>query len=152
LARIFNNYILGIGNAASVGIKLDNSQTSKDIFLTVYHMANNDPEGSNKALWIVDGQSHEIKNNIFMVRYSGDPVHIQGTPSQLTLNYNNYYSTRGRVGRYNQSVYYSLEDWRQITSDDDHSLSANPFFPADDGNQVDLSINQILLKNAGYTY
>jgi hypothetical protein len=62
---------------------------------------------------------------------------------------NNYYSARGRIGRHDQSIYNNLNDWRLTTSDDDHSLSVNPFFPPDDGNQVDLSMNQVLLKNAG---
>ena len=147
-ARVYNNYILGWGQAASVGIKLNSSQHG-DILFNSIHIANDDPEGNNKALWLINGTSHKVKNNIFMVRQAGNPVHLQGTPSQLTIDFNNYYSSRGRIGRHNQSTYNNMDDWRSIISGDDHSLSVNPFFPPDDGSQVDLSMNQVLLKHAG---
>jgi hypothetical protein len=85
-ARVYNNYILGWGQAASVGIKLDNTQDA-GVFFNSIHIENDDPEGNNKAFWLINGTSHEVKNNIFMVRQAGDPVHIQGTTSQLTIDY-----------------------------------------------------------------
>lgn len=146
--RIYNNYILGQGLAASIGIRLNDSKQS-GVFFNSINMAFNDPEGSNKAFWLIEGADHIVKNNIFVVRYSGDPMHLQGPASQVAIDYNNYYSSRDRIGRHNQTTYSNLSEWRAMTLQDGGSLSENPFFPVDEGGDVDLSMNQVLLKNTG---
>jgi hypothetical protein len=140
--RIFNNTISYSGVSGANAIKLDNLKES-GIYYNSIRMLNNAPGASVRGIWMQQGENNEVFNNIVYTANHGYPVHLEGVVSPGTLNYNNLYGNRSVLGRFNQTNFSALTGWTDATSQDDQSLSENPFF--DD----DMAFNQVLLDGTG---
>jgi len=92
-----------------------------------------------------DGIQNNIKDNIFNIKTAGYPAWIVAGTTGFSLDYNDYYSPSGLIGRYADTNYTNLQEWRQVTGQDGHSLAENPFYTS----VTNLAMNQVLLNNQG---
>ncbi|MCG8698474.1 MAG: hypothetical protein MI922_10505, partial [Bacteroidales bacterium] len=84
-------------------------------------------ESSDAAASISVGD-HYVRNNIFMSKY-GSPIDVDDIED---LDHNNLYSQYTPiVGIYDETKYYSIQDWRAATGQSLHSTSVNPYFDND---------------------
>ncbi len=128
-ARVFNNFISSQGPAISTGIRLEQT-TNTGVYYNSVHMANVDVTADSKALRIDAGNSGlDVRNNIFSIEEQGYPVYVDGPLGGVTLNHNNYYHPRGRIGWLQNAVHNSLADWQGVVAPQDaQSLAVKPFF------------------------
>jgi len=144
LVEITNNFIQTQGDGPCHGIKVNNGDGCKIHFNSV-NVKNNDTQGKSRGITIENGSSIVANNNIFRIAASGVPISVVSPVTLPDLDYNNYYSFKQVIGYYNGNFYSDLSSWSNALGTDNNSLSANPFFTSG----TDLSINQILLNNAG---
>ncbi len=135
----FNNNIVSLGGnspAMLSGIS-DNGGTNKFYFNTVY-VGGTLTEGSNPSFALIsqsDVSANDYRDNIFMNTRSnsdvagGDHYAIVltvNTPG--TIDYNDYYKSGGGILGYIGSPITTLDDLKTATSQDGHSLIADPQF------------------------
>jgi gliding motility-associated-like protein len=141
---VCNNYISTAGsNQPAIGIGLNSSSHTK-IYFNSLNITNTDIDQKSVGLMMNSGSQNDIKNNIFNIKNAGCPVQISNGTANLSIDYNDYFHPDGLIGRYVDTNYKDLESWRQITNQDAHSLSVNPFYTA----VTELQINQGLLNNS----
>ena len=142
--RIFNNYLHTSGDGAVVGINLQNVSQSQVCFNSI-NLTNDDVQDKSKGINIKSCTSIIVKNNIYNLEYSGTPVYISTTLANSEVDRNDYNSNKKKIGYYLGDIYNDLASWSAATNMDHNSISAAPFYTS----AYDLSINQILLNNAG---
>jgi len=142
---IFNNFIQTLGNGVCYGIRLQNASSCR-VFFNSLNITNSDPEGKSIGIWVT-GTNNQVqaKNNIFHISNSGIPANIEVPANQLDFDRNDYHSFDQTIGLFKGKLYKNLQVWQDSTGMDQNSLSALPFYTSD----TDLSINQIVLNNAG---
>ncbi len=141
---VFNNYVFSNGVAQGTGIWV-NGCSNMGLYFNSLNIANTDLGQESQGLWLNGGTQNEIKNNIFNIKTAGYPAVITTSTSGFLLDFNDYYDHSGIIGKYNDVVYFTLQDWQQVTGQDIHSVSEPPFYTTDE----DLQMNQILLNNIG---
>jgi len=141
---VFNNYIYTGGTTRSIGLQLYHSSHC-EIYFNSINITNTDIGQESIAILLTTGDNNIIKNNIFNIKEAGYPIYIYEGTQNFTLDYNDYYSPSELIGRYNNTDYYDLDDWRNAIGQDSHSLAENPFYTSN----TDLSMNQVLLNNVG---
>jgi gliding motility-associated-like protein len=143
--HIFNNFIQTAGNGPVFAIDLQ-SVTSCRISFNSVNITNNDPQGLSTGIRVTGNASEVIaRNNIFNVSIEGIPVDIETAAPQLDFDRNDYFSFDGTIGYFTGSRYISLQEWQNVSGMDLNSVTTVPFFSSD----TDLSINHVLLNNAG---
>ena len=143
--HIFNNFIQTAGKGPVFGIEVQ-SVTSCRVSFNSVNITNEDPQGLSTGIRIT-GNANEIfaRNNIFNIGKAGIPVNIEAASPQLDFDRNDYFSFDGTIGHYTGNRYILLQDWSNATGLDMNSISVIPFFSS----ETDLSVNQVLLNNAG---
>ena len=141
---IFNNYIRSSGIYKSEGIGMQNSYHIGVHFNSI-DITNTDVARESKGIHLNGNNQVEARNNIFNIRSSGYPAYITTGTTGFSLDYNDYYSYDNKIGRFGLNDVYSLEEWQNVTGQDFHSFSENPIYTS----TIDLSMNQVLLNNAG---
>jgi gliding motility-associated-like protein len=140
---VFNNFIhlSKVDGAEAIGLKLSNTSNST-IYFNSINLDSDSPQ--SQALKIENCSGLEIENNIFSNPLGGVPVYIDSDIQDILLNYNDYYSQYDKIAFYNDSVYTSIEAWREVSSGDENSYAVKPYFAHPD----DPTISQILLNNS----
>jgi len=141
---IYNNYIQVEGQYPGVGVSLYNC-SHNELYFNSINVSTTDIGQEGKGLWIRSGQKNIVKNNILNIETVGFPVVISEGTSGFTLDYNDYYSPSGLIGRNGKNDYYRLTDWAIALGQDAYSIAENPFYTS----RSNLSMNQVLLNNAG---
>jgi len=141
---VYNNYIYTHGNSSATGIWI-NGCSSMGIYFNSLNITNTDIGEESQGLWLQNGSQNQFKNNIFNIKTAGYPAWIMGGTTGFTLDYNDYFSPSGLIGKYADTSYSNLQAWRQATEQDVNSYSENPFYTSD----TVLSMNQVLLNNQG---
>jgi len=141
---VYNNYIYTEGNLSSIGIYM-NSCSNTGIYFNSLNIANTDIGGESIGFKMQDCIQDNIKDNIFNIKTVGYPAWIVAGTTGFSLDYNDYYSPSGLIGRYADTNYTNLQEWRQVTGQDGHSLAENPFYTS----ATNLAMNQVLLNNQG---
>ncbi|QMU29862.1 PKD domain-containing protein [Adhaeribacter radiodurans] len=142
---IANNFVQTQGQGTTYGISLNSSSNVKVVFNSV-HTTGTDL--SQARAFSVQGNNGNftVKNNIFANSGGGYAAFI-GTALTGTndLDYNDYYSSGGKLGHYAGTDYTNLSTWGQALKGDANSKAVNPFFK----NKTEPHINHIALNNAG---
>ncbi|MDX5435932.1 MAG: right-handed parallel beta-helix repeat-containing protein, partial [Pontibacter sp.] len=142
-ALVANNFIHTKGQGSSTGIRVS-ALNVRVVFNSVY-LTGSDPSNV-RALEVTGGGSLVVKNNVFSNSGGGYAAVFEAAPGGTNdIDYNNYYSSGGRLGRYAGTDYTSLAAWGQAVRGDANSKAVNPFFKS----TTDLSVNHIALNNAG---
>jgi len=139
---IENNYLQAGGLGIAKGI-VSNSAN----YLTAYNNSINITSVDRikgKAIEINGGSYITLKNNILSNKEGGYALFISGNPSNLDLNYNDYYSFKNKLVHYNGSEYDSLQLWKNASGLDALTLDYNPYYQTD----TCLKHNQMKLYNA----
>lgn len=147
---IFNNYIHTTGNGPVTGISLNlQNSTLCNVDFNSINITSSDPQDKSKGFYLNISANTRLnaRNNIFSITSSGTPVYINNNPAQILINHNNYYSQNQVIGYFNGNYYFDLASWTAATGMDQQSMAVIPFFSS----VTDLSINQIMLNNAGIT-
>ncbi|WP_114778747.1 PKD domain-containing protein [Botryobacter ruber] len=144
---VANNIVQTQGQGTTYGISLTSSSNVKLVFNSV-HTTGTDLSQA-RALFIQGSNSNiTIKNNIFANSGGGYAAYIATAPTGTNdIDYNNYYSSGGRLGYYAGTDYSNLSSWGQAVGGDANSKAVNPFFKS----TTELSINHIALNSAGAT-
>ncbi len=142
--RIFNNYIHASGGGPATGLVIQQSNNCLAAFNSI-HITNTDGQGKSIGIRLNGGNGITLKNNISSLARLGSPVFIDNLAANSDIDHNDYFSPLGVIGKLRGQVYTSLETWADSLGQDENSMSDVPFFTSD----TDLSINQILLNNAG---
>jgi gliding motility-associated-like protein len=143
-ADIYDNFIHAEGNGPVTAINVQNSSQVRVNFNSV-NITNDDVKDKSRGFYVKNTSFITAKNNIFTIAVAGVPVSISGTLNQFSFDRNDYYSIDHYIGYYNASLYSDLTEWQTATGLDANSLSVIPFYTT----KTDLSINQVLLNNAG---
>jgi len=90
---------------------------------------------SSYALWndanAGGGTARKYQNNIFANQRTGGsggnhiPIRLRAI-TNVTINYNNYFTSSGIVGRLNTNNYATLANWKTATGQDANSYSSDP--------------------------
>ncbi|MDP3916224.1 MAG: gliding motility-associated C-terminal domain-containing protein, partial [Bacteroidota bacterium] len=153
---IYNNYINVEGNLLGTGIRMEYTLHT-GIYYNSLNIATTDIGKSSKGLWFQTGDQNNIKNNIFNVKTSGCPVWIDAGTTGFSLDYNDYYSPSGLIGRLADTNYSSLKDWGKAVNGDANSKDIIPNYASDtnplpyqrDFNGAGIPIGGILLDING---
>lgn len=143
-ALIANNFIHAGGQGRTVGISTGGNAANSTI---AFNSINITGIGgiAGRAFEFTGGSNLTIKNNSFANNGDGYAAYATDTiPIDVELDYNNYFSQNGPLGRYLDSNYTSLVDWQQATGKDSASFQVNPFY----NDSIDLKINHIVLNAA----
>jgi len=143
-AQVDNNYIHTEGNGPVKAINLQGS-SSCGVYFNSINILNSDPQAKSRGLLVRQSSQVKARNNIFHFSVGGTPVYLEGINSQLDLDRNDYFSFDNAIGYYDNKKYFDITEWTTATGFDLNSISVVPFFTSD----TDLSINQVLLNNAG---
>ena len=142
---IANNFIQSLGSNQSLGISLNFSNNVRVVFNSMNIMST---EQTSHSLYVGEVVKNlSVKNNIFSNPGGSIPVYFEQEVSDLSIDYNNYFSTNNYLGYYNGVTFTDFNLWRQAVSGEDHGQNVNPIFTAPN----DPSINHILLNNKGTT-
>ena len=128
--EIINNFIHCYGLNPVFGINMDQATDCKVYFNSV-NIANTDAQGKSKGIYMKASGSVQSRDNIFYINSIGIPIHIDLNVSNLNIDYNDYYSPSGLIGRLVSTDYNNLNTWGQSVNGDANSKSVNPFFKAD---------------------
>ena len=123
---VYNNYIYTYGASPGIGIYM-NYCTNGGVYFNSLNIANTDIGQESQGLWMQGGSQNNIKDNIFNIKTAGYPAWIVAGTTGFSLDYNDYYSPSGLIGRYADINYTNLQEWGQVTGQDGHSLAENPF-------------------------
>jgi PKD repeat protein len=142
---VANNFVQTQGQGTTYGISLISSSDVKLVFNSV--LTTGTDLSQARALSLGSGNSSlMIKNNIFSNSGGGYAAVIDAALSGTNdIDYNNYYSSGGKLGKYVSTDYTSLSSWGQAIAGDANSKAVNPFFKSN----TELSSNHISLNNAG---
>jgi gliding motility-associated-like protein len=88
--------------------------------------------GKSKGIYFKASDQILARDNIFNIVNQGIPIHIDAGVTGLNLDYNNYYSPAGIIGKLlNDQVFTNLSEWGQAVNGDANSKIVNPYFKAD---------------------
>ncbi|MFA6950948.1 MAG: gliding motility-associated C-terminal domain-containing protein, partial [Lentimicrobiaceae bacterium] len=152
----FNNYILMSGDQSSVGFYNSNNFNSRVVFNTI-DIKNTDLGQESIAFKLEGNNSIEVKNNIFNISTAGYPTLILESTTGFDLDYNNYFSPSGLIGKFNNTNYSDLAVWGAAVSGDANSTAITPMFGDNnnplpyqrDFNGAAIPVNGILLDING---
>ncbi len=146
---VFNN-IISLGATLTNGYRLfsiwddGGSSNSNFLYFNTLSLVGN-ATGSTSistAIWNQNASTKDYRNNIFVNQRllnsagSNDLYAIRlASMTNVTIDYNNYWTTGGRIGRVGgTALRVALHQWRIATSQDDNSLEVNPEFQNTSGN------------------
>ncbi|MDX5435974.1 MAG: right-handed parallel beta-helix repeat-containing protein, partial [Pontibacter sp.] len=146
-ALVSNNFVQTQGQGTTHGISLSKSSNVKLVFNSV-HTTGTDLSQA-RAFYSGGGNSGlTVKNNIFSNSGGGYAAVFDAAPGGTNdIDYNNYHSSGGKLGKFAGTDYTSLSAWGQAVKGDANSKAVNPFFKS----TTEPSINHISLNNAGIT-
>jgi gliding motility-associated-like protein len=127
---VINNFVQSGGIGPVLGINLQNVNACRTYFNSV-NITNTDAQGKSRGIYFKAGDSIQGRDNIFNIKSSGIPIHLDQTITNLNLDYNNYFSPSGTVGKINSQVYTNLSVWGLDVNGDANSMVVNPYFKAD---------------------
>ena len=127
---VINNFVQTGGGGPVLAINLQSLDTCRALFNSV-NSTNTDPQGKSKGIYIKYGNNILGRNNICNMKSSGIPIHLENVITDLNLDYNDYYSPEGIIGKVDNVTYNSLFTWGQEIQGDANSLDVNPYFKAD---------------------
>jgi gliding motility-associated-like protein len=127
---LINNYVQANGPGFMTGIRVNNSDTCRMLFNSV-NMGTEDIEQKSKGLHLTGVRQFNGRNNIAHIKTNGLPIHLQTEFSGLNIDYNNYYSPAGIIGRIDNQDYTNLNQWGSTISGDANSLAVDAFFKVD---------------------
>ncbi|HRW20976.1 MAG TPA: right-handed parallel beta-helix repeat-containing protein, partial [Bacteroidales bacterium] len=139
---VSNNFVQTQGLGSTSGIVVgSNGSNSKIVFNSINNLGT-DPTAA-RAIQINGGTNLTVKNNIFSCPGGGYPAFIATSLTGHDWDYNDYYSSTGKIGNYGGVDYTVLSEWGPAIGGDANSKSVNPFYISD----TDLSMNHIQLNN-----
>ncbi|MBP6871412.1 MAG: right-handed parallel beta-helix repeat-containing protein [Bacteroidales bacterium] len=127
---IINNYIQSTGQGPVLGINIQNSNNCRVSYNSV-NITNTDAQGKSKGINLRNTDGVTGRNNIFYIKSSGIPIHVDQNVTNLALDYNNYYNPAGIIGKLLNQVFNNLSQWGQSISGDANSLAVHPYFKSD---------------------
>jgi gliding motility-associated-like protein len=142
-AVVVNNFIHITGDISSAGIKVGDAASGSKILFNSINVTNTNL--GSRALDISGGNGYTIKDNIFCNREGGYAAYVNVDLLNNDWDYNDYFSRVGQIGYKDGITYHEISEWGNAINGDAHSMAVNPLFTSD----TDLSINQILLNDAG---
>jgi gliding motility-associated-like protein len=142
--KLYNNFIHTSGDGPIMGISLEHATLCQVCFNSI-NITNDEGQGKSNGIKLTGCSGVVVKNNISNVLYAGAPVYIGLNNTQLDFDHNDYYSSRQAIGYFNGILYTDLLSWVSSLGMDENTLSVIPFYES----ATDLSINQVMLKNAG---
>jgi hypothetical protein len=137
-----NNYLHAGGLGVAKGI-VSNSANNMTLFNNSINITSVD-RIKGRAIEINGGSYITLKNNIVSNKEGGYSLFISGNPTNLTFDYNDYYSFKNKLVHYNGVEYDSLSVWKNTSGMDANSLDYNPYYQSD----TCLKHNQMKLFNA----
>lgn len=137
-----NNYMHAGGLGVAKGI-VSNSANNMTLFNNSINITSVD-RIKGRAIEINGGSYITLKNNIISNKEGGYSLFISGNPTNLTFDYNDYYSFKNKLVHYNGVEYDSMSVWKNISGMDANSLDYNPYYQSD----TCLKHNQMKLYNA----
>jgi hypothetical protein len=126
-----NNFIFTNGNAAGTGVLLNNCYHSQ-LYFNSLNRTNLEGQNGGWGIYIIGGNLNSIKNNIFNIQNNGYPAVMQSGTTGFSFDFNDYYSSSGIIGKYNDQDYHDLQSWGAATQGDANSKNVPPYFAADD--------------------
>ncbi len=136
--------IFGLGGAefsdANIGIGIEHSDNISLIFnaISLSGIADNSLATTSAALWLNNGNSRlNIRNNVFFNELTNTSTNSESFAvlnenekiAFANIDFNDYFvnGNQGILG-YFATYQRNLNEWKTATSQDDNSISANPFF------------------------
>jgi gliding motility-associated-like protein len=127
---IVNNFIETGGIGPVLGINLQNTTSCRTYYNSV-NITNTDAQGKSRGFYLKTVDTLQVRDNIFNIKASGVPIHLDVNVTHYNLDYNNYYNPAGIIGRVNNQNYSDLFTWGQTVVGDANSKAVNPYFKAD---------------------
>ncbi len=146
--NIINNSIETEGTGASTGISLSGSADSCAVLFNSIHQMGTHPTQSTALLIGGTISNLHVKNNILYCKNTGIPIKLLGEKHNISLDFNDYNSSSGKIGQINDSIYTDLNSWKTNINDDAHSITINPRFTS---NSL-LIPHHTLLNGAGQAF
>jgi gliding motility-associated-like protein len=143
---VVNNFVQTAGAGPILGINLQNTSSCRAYYNSV-NITNTDAQGKSKGIYLRTSSGIMARNNIFNIKATGLPIHIDVNVTNFNLDYNNYFSPSGVIGKVNEVVYSNLFSWGETVNGDANSKVVNPYFKAD---TIPLPYQRIL-NGAGIT-
>jgi hypothetical protein len=88
--KIINNYIQGVGRGIAKGIVLGSTEGLNEVLHNSVNINGTDIE-NGRALEVLTGTGHVIKNNIFANSGGGFAAYITSSAATFDVDYNNYF-------------------------------------------------------------
>ncbi len=98
------------------------------------------------GLEVLGGDNYTVKNNIFANNGGGYASFISDS-LRGDFDYNNYYSTKQKLARFNDVDYSDFNNFKTITGQEANGFAKNPFYSSDSV----LQMNQVLLNDVAET-
>ena len=130
-SSVYNNHVITTGSQQSTAIYASNLIDSEIAYNTV-DIRNTDLGQESVSFRLEGTNSIEVKNNIFNVSTAGYPMVIMEGTNGFNLDYNDYYSPSGLIGKYNNTNYTDINSWGAAVNGDANSMAIPPMFAGDD--------------------
>lgn len=142
---VANNFVQTQGLGATSGIRVSNTAANSKIVFNSVLTTGTDPVTA-RALEVAGTPTGlVIKNNIFANSGGGYAAYMPSALTSKDIDYNNYFSSQGKLGYYNGTAYTNLTAWGTALGGDANSKNVNPFFKS----TTDLRPYQRALNGGG---
>ncbi|MCC6721588.1 MAG: hypothetical protein IT243_05255 [Bacteroidia bacterium] len=142
-AKIYNNFISSGGSSYSKCVYIYNSN-----YINFYHNSLNQygiaSPGNSIAFHLIGGSNFDIKNNVISNIGGGYAYKFENSPSTVTSDYNDIYTSGTNIGNISGTDYTNLAAWKTATSKETNSISYNPNYTTN----IDLHSNLAALDSA----
>ncbi len=142
---IANNFIEAEGVGIAKGISLQENGTGSQIVFNSINITGTDV-ANGIGLEVLGGSNYTVKNNIFANNGGGYASYFTGKLNG-DFNYNNYYSTKQKLARFNDTDFTNFSSFQAASGHEINGLAKNPFYSSDSV----LQLNQVLLNDAAET-
>ncbi|MEY3311989.1 MAG: hypothetical protein RL348_1332, partial [Bacteroidota bacterium] len=129
-SKLINNYINASGLGQAKGIVLMPTANAVNVIHNSINIQSTD-QINGRALEINGGVGHVVKNNIFSNLGGGFAFYLPADPVTFDISHNVYFSSKSRVGFFNNKVYDSLTNFITATGQGTGSIHVNPYFESD---------------------
>jgi gliding motility-associated-like protein len=124
--QVVNNFIQTEGIADKSGIFIsDNSDNCKLYYNSINVISTN---SVSSAVCLDNAENMDIRNNIFSNSGNGYSAILENIPTNIIIDYNNYYSFSVNGFQISGNDYQLLNSWQTAIGNDANSININPFF------------------------
>ena len=144
-------YSGGLSTNTALGIDFLIGGTGTKVYHNTIVMNNTMPGWSN-AIFFENGTNYDFRNNILVNNSATDNegtvvVRAKTGVTFTQSNYNNYYGLK--IGRFQDTQYPTLANWKTATGKDQYSISVNPVFVSPTDLHLQSVLGNAALDNSG---